>query len=159
MPLSDNELRDVQARVLNMIMETISTLRLINENSKVLFGDNSAQVSNAINEYLRDFIDNPSQANQLHPEALIYQTKKEKFQDAGLYGSQLILKERQVTEANKEVQASLVIKTLNAFRSPFKKWVDRINNFLSSVIPTTGFGEALKELKDCLRGELPEDNK
>ena len=39
----------------------------------------------------------------------------------------------------------------------FDKWVNIINNFLFSLVSATGLGEALKELKDCLRNE-PEDN-
>lgn len=158
MPLSDEELRDVQGRILQMVMDIIQNIRLIHENAEALFGENSDQVRAAIDEYLQDFIDNPNQAGQLHPEVLIYHTPKEKFQEAGLYGSQLALKERQVNEANSEVRASLAEKTLSIFRSPFKKWIDRINNFLGSLASVTGLGEALKELKDCLRGELPDDD-
>jgi hypothetical protein len=158
MPLLDRELIDVKRRILNMVMDTIQTIRVIHENAEVLFGENSNQVRAAINEYLQDFIDNPSQSGQKHPEALIYQTLKEKFQEAGLYGSQLALKERQVNEANSKVRASLAEGQLSIFRSPFKQWIDRINSFLGSVASATGLSEALKELKDCLRDELPDDD-
>lgn len=157
MPLLENEVQVVRKRVLLMVMDTIETVKLINENSPMLFGESSDHVSKAIDEFLIDFIDNPNQSKQIHPERLIYAATREKFQDAGLYGAQLSLKERQVTESNKAVRESLAKNDRSFFRSPFKSWIDRINNFLGSVIPATGFGEALKELKDCLRDELPND--
>ena len=158
MSLSDRELPEVQGRVLFMLMDTIQTIRLIRENADILFGENANLVRAAIDEYLQDFIDNPQQAGQLHPEALIYRTPRENFQKAGMYGEQLVLKERQVKEANSTLREALARKSREYFKSPFKKWVDRINNFIGSLASATGLGEALKELKDCLRGELPDDD-
>lgn len=158
MPLSDNGLRDVQGRLMDMFMDTIQTIELIEQNADILFGENADQVRSAINEYLEDFIRNTQNSGEKHPEALIYETPRGKFQRAGLYGAQLDIKERQVTEANAEVRESLGQRARRFFRSPFKKWIDRINNFLVSLASATGLGEALKELKDCLRDELPDDD-
>jgi hypothetical protein len=109
---------------------------------------------------MEDFILNTNNSGEKHPEALIFETPKENFQRAGLYGAQLNIKERQVQEANSQVQESLSLlqSTRGFFRSPFKKWIDRINNFLGSLASATGVSEALKELKDCLRDELPDDD-
>ena len=112
----------------------------------------------AINEYFNDFFDRTKQSGEKYPEVLIYQTTKEKFQNAGFYGAQLDLKEKQVNEANSVLRDKLKENFGNLWRLPFKKWADIINNFLGSLVSATGFGEALKELKDCLRNELPDDN-
>jgi hypothetical protein len=140
-----------------MFMETISIVEEIEQNADILYGERADEIRAAINEYLDDFIRNTARSGERHPESLIYDTRRERFQHAGLYGAQLNVKERHVTEANAELRDSLGQRSLNLFRRPFKKWVDRINNFLASVVPATGLGEALKELKDCLRDELPDD--
>ena len=158
MPLTDDGLRDVQGRVMHMFMDTIRTFELIEQNADMLFGEKADQVRSAINEYLEDFIRNTERSGETHPEVLIYQAPRENFQRAGFYGSQLAIKERQVTEANSEVRESLAQRARGFFRRPFKKWVDRINNFLGSLASATGLSEALKELKDCLRDELPDDD-
>jgi hypothetical protein len=142
-----------------MFMDTIKTIEAIEENADVLFGTNAADVKEAINEYLKDFIRNTSGSGETHPEVLVYKTSREQFQRAGLYGTQLNVKERHVTQANEALRESLTRRVRSLFRGPFKKWVDRINNFLSSIASATGLGEALKELKDCLRDELPDDDK
>ncbi|MCP4076366.1 MAG: hypothetical protein GY744_09295 [Gammaproteobacteria bacterium] len=158
MPLTNDGLRDVQGRVNHMFMDTIGTIELINKNADVLFGKNEEQVRSAINEYMEDFIRNTNISGETHPEVLIYEAPRENYQRAGLYGSQLAIKERQVTESNSEVRESLTQRSRGFFRSPFKKWIDRINNFLGSLASATGVSEALKELKDCLRDELPDDD-
>ncbi len=158
MPLSNERLREVQIRVNRMLMEILVTIRLIKENADILFGKNANQIKLAINEYMEDFIENTHNSGEKHPEGLIHNTSKESFQKVGFYGSQLDLKECQVREANNAVQKSLVLYTKSSFRKPFKKWIDRINNFLGSLVSAIGAGEALKELKDCLRNELPDDD-
>ena len=158
MSLSDEELKEVQKKVNSMLMETIGIIELIEKNADVLFGENANQIKLAINEYMKDFIKNTYNSGEKHPEELIYNTSKESFQKVGFYGSQLDLKERQVMEANNAVQESLMQCTRSFFRSPFKKWIDRINSFLGSLVSAIGVGEALKELKDCLRDELPDDD-
>jgi|SRR6056297_442779 len=157
MPLSNDDLRDVQRRVLNMFMDTIKTFELINEQVNSIFEENSDQINSAINEYLEDFINNTQNSGETHPEELIYKASREAYQNAGFYGAQLALKERQVTEANNDLREVLNTNERVSNWSPFKRWIDRINNFLNSLINATGAGEALKELKDCLRGELPKD--
>lgn len=158
MPLSNNELRNVQERVMYMFMDTIDTIKLIEKNTDVLFGDNADQIRAAINEYLEDFIRNTRSSGETHPEELIFQTPRENFQRAGLYGIQLDIKERVVFQANIKVQKSLAQPTRSLFINQFKKWIDRINNFLGSLASATGVSEALKELKDCLRDELVDDD-
>lgn len=139
-----------------MFMDTIQTIEAIEKNADVLFDKNADKIREAINEYLDDFIRNTAGSGESHPENLIYKTTRQKFQRAGLYGAQLAVKERHVTRANKELRESLTQPGRSFFRSPFKKWIDRINNFLGSVTSATGIGEAIKELKDCLRDELSE---
>ncbi len=156
--LSDNELTDVQKRVMSMFYDTIDTIELIEQNADVLFRDNEDQIRSAINEYLDDFIRNRSNSGEISPTDLINKTPKEDFQRVGLYGVQLDNKERHVTQANAEVREGLAQRLLSSFRRPFKKWIDRINPFLGSLASATGVGEALKELKDFLRNELPDDD-
>jgi hypothetical protein len=89
---------------------------------------------------------------------LIYEAPRENFQRAGLYGAQLNIKERQVSRANTTLRERLTGGIREFWKKPFKKWIDIINNFLSSLASATGLSEALKELKDCLRDELPDDD-
>jgi hypothetical protein len=86
------------------------------------------------------------------------QEPRENFQRAGFYGAQLKVKERQVSEANATLRQRLVGGVRQLWNKPFKKWIDIINNFLGSLASATGLSEALKELKDCLRDELPDDD-
>jgi hypothetical protein len=158
MPLSENELQNVRGRVWQMFKDTIHTIELIEKNADVLFGENASKIKSAINEYLEDFYRNTGNSKETHPEVLIYKAPRENFQRAGLYGAQLDVKERHVSQANAEVRESLAQRARSFFRSPFKKWVDRINNFLGSIASATGISEAIKELKDCLRDELPDDD-
>ncbi len=141
-----------------MFKDTISTFELIEENVDSLFKKNPDLIRAAIKEHLRDFISHTDDSEETDPEKLISRTPKENFQHAGLYGAQLDLKEKQVTDSNKEFRESLQNGRLSFFWGPFKKWIDRINNFLGSLASATGLGEALKELKDCLRDELPEND-
>jgi hypothetical protein len=158
MPLTDDELNNVQSRLMKMFKDTIVTFKLIEQNADILFDKNGNQIRAAINEYMEDFINNTGGSGETDPEVLIYKTPRENFQRAGFYGAQLEVKERQVTESNKEVRESLAKGASSIFRSSFKKWVDIINNFLGSLASATGLSEALKELKDCLRDELPDDD-
>ena len=157
MPLSDQDLHSAQRRVEHMLRDTVSSFQLIEKNADQLFGINASQIKAAINEYIEDFWENTNASGETHPEVLIYQATKENFQNVGFYGAQLTLKERQVQEVNKTIKKSLENPSRGLFRNPFRKWIDIINNFLSSLISATGTGEALKELKDCLRDELPDD--
>lgn len=159
MPLSDNELRDVQGRVMRMFMDTIDTFETIEKNADAIYGDRSSDVRAAINEYLNDFLRNTGASGEKHPEALIYETPRRNFQRAGFYGAQLKVKERQVSRANATLRERLAGGVREMWNKPFKKWVDIINNFLGSLASATGLSEALKELKDCLRDELPDDEK
>ena len=156
MPLLESEERNVKHRINHMFMDTLQTFELISENSERYFGENSGQLREAINEYIRDFIENADGGEFVHPEALIFQTSRLDLQQAGFYGAQLQLKERQVREANVNLREVITGGISSAFYSPFKKWVARINNFLGSL-GVTGVGEALKEIKDCLRDDLPDD--
>lgn len=158
MPLNEENLSEVKARVFSMFTDTIDTFKMIEENAEFLFGENSDQMKSAINEYLDDFMRKNSISNQPHPEALIYQAPLSNFQTAGLYGVQLDVKERQVKNANETVRKSMSQRIRSAFRRPFTKWIDIINNFLGSLVSAVGAGEALKELKDCLRDELPDED-
>lgn len=156
MPLSDNELRDVQRRVLNMFLDTITTLEEIEKNADDIYGDRASDVRGAINEYLIDFIRKTPESGEDHPEKMIYQTPRHNFQKAGFYGAQLRLKEIQVLRVNKLLRGNLSGGSRQFWIKPFLKWIDVINNFLGSFISATGQGEALKEIKDCLRDELPD---
>jgi hypothetical protein len=158
MPLSDNDLQDVRRRVMQMFMDTVATFELIEKNAEALFGDRSPDVRAAINEYLKDFLRNTEASGELHPETLIFRASRQNLQRAGFYGAQLRVKERQVLSANATLRERIVGGVSQFWRKPFKKWIDIINNFLSSLIPAAGVGEALKELKDCLRDELPDED-
>lgn len=158
MPLSDNALREVQSRVLRMLMDTIATFEVIEQNAEAIYGESAPDVRAAINEYLDDFLRDTGASGEAHPETLIYRTPRQNFQRAGFYGAQLNLKERQVSRANATLRARLAGGIRQQWNRPFKKWIDIINNFLGSLASATGLSEALKELKDCLRDELPDDD-
>ena len=127
---------------------------MIEENTHRLFDKNHNEIRSAISEYLKDFIDNTDDSGLIHPEVMIYSSPIENFQKAGFYGAQLNLKERQVKKANSRFR-QLLNRSLGRIRIPIK-WIDIINNFLGSLASATGVGEALKELKDCIRDEIPE---
>lgn len=159
MPLSDDELRDVQRRVTRMFMDTIETFSAIDQHAESIYGDRSSAVRAAINEYMDDFLRNTTASGETHPEVLIYRASRQGFQQAGLYGAQLDIKERQVSGANRTLRQRLADGARSLWKRPFRSWVDIVNNFLGSLAAATGLGEALKELKDCLRDELPDDDK
>lgn len=129
MPLSDNDLRDVQGRVMQMFMDTIATFEMIEKNADTIYGDRSSEVRAAINEYLNDFLRNTGVSGEKYPERLIYQTPRQNFQSAGFYGAQLKIKERQVSRANATLRERLAEGVRELWEKPFKKWVDIINNF------------------------------
>jgi hypothetical protein len=158
MPLSDAELPDVQRRVMAMLADTIQTFDLIEQHADTLYGDGAHDIRAALKEFLDDFWRNTRASGERHPEALIYETPRQNFQWAGLYGAQLAVKEKHVSRANATLRARLTGGIGGLWRRPFRKWVDVINNFLGSLASATGLGEALKELKDCLRDELPDDD-
>lgn len=139
-------------------MDTIETFEMIERNADAIYGERAPQVRAAINEYLEDFLRNTLNSGEKHPEQLIYEAPRENFQKAGFYGAQLSIKERQVTTANATLRERFVGGIRQLWRRPFRKWIDIINNFLGSLTAATGLTEALKELKDCLRDELPEEN-
>ena len=156
MPLLESEEREVKHRLVHMYMDTIETFRLISKHAEFYFGKNSNELREAINEYIRDFIDEPDGKERIHPKRLILLTERVALQSAGFYGAQLKLKERQVTTANKTLREAITVRVRGAFQNPFKKWVGVINNFIGSL-EVTGIGSALKEIKDCLRDELPDE--
>lgn len=156
MPLSESEVDEVRYRLFCMYMDTIETFRKISENAEIYFGDNSTELTDAISEYTHDFIDDADGEERIHPEALIFRTDRVALQSAGFYGFQLNLKERQVTAVNVNLRAAIAQRVRGVFNAPFKKWVGVINNFLGSL-EITGVGSALKEIKDCLRDELPDE--
>ncbi len=159
MPLLESDLREVQSRVMRMFMDTIKTFEMIEENADGIYGDSASVVRAAIKECLDDFVRRPGVAGEVHPETLIYQATRQSLQAAGFYGAQLSVKEAQLTRANATLRESFARGARRFWNKPFKKWVDIINNFLGSLIPAVGLGEAIKELKDCLRDELPDDDK
>jgi len=156
MPLLESDEREVKHRLTNMFMDTIKTFELLSENAEYYFGDNGEQIREAIQEYFNDFIYKPDGEERIHPEGLIFNTDRVVLQNAGFYGAQLALKEKQVTESNTQLRETILSRVREAFKLPFKKWVGRINNFLGSL-DVTGVGKALKEIKDCMREELPDE--
>ncbi|MFO1325424.1 MAG: hypothetical protein U1F15_15360 [Burkholderiales bacterium] len=156
MPLSENELDSVRRRVFAMFMDTIGSLELIARNADAIYGENAAQMRSAIDEYLDDFVRNTKTSGEDHPETLIFRTSRTNLQRAGLYGSQLDVKERHVREANATLRERIAGGLLRAGSGWFRKWIDVINNFLGSLVGASGLAEAIKELKDCLRDELPD---
>ncbi len=94
MPLSENELRDVQRRVMMMFMDTIFTFETIEENAESIYGERADEMRAAIKEYLNDFLHNTAASGEKHPEALIYEAPRENFQRAGFYGAQLNVRPR-----------------------------------------------------------------
>ena len=157
MPLRDHDLSEVRSRVLRMFMDTITTFEMIEKNADQIYGDKAPDVRAAINEYLDDFLRNPGNSGENHPEQVIYQTPLRNFQHAGLYGAQLNLKERQLSAANATLRERIAAGIHRLRKKSFRWWIDIINNFLGSLVSATGLGEALKELKDCLRDQLPDD--
>lgn len=164
MPLSRDELADSRNRVYRMLKLTVKNFELIEENSIELFGKKKGMaVRLAIRECLDDFIYKPELADQPDPRILIRNASISDLQRSGFYGAQLDLKETQVIEANRNLRKGLLRiergdrSPWRFLKSPFKSWIDRINNFLGSLSSGTGFGEALQELKDCLRDEMPDD--
>lgn len=163
MPMQEAELSDVRSHVFSMFMDTMKTFDEIRNNADAMFGESAPQIKAAIDECLDDFLHKANRDDRPHPEALIYSTDRASFQKAGFYGAQLKLKESQVSRANKNLRQSLSGQPINGifsgfWKKPFRKWVDIINNFLGSLGPATGIGEIFKELKDCLRDELPDDD-
>jgi len=155
MPLSEEQEREVKYRLNAMFMDTIKTFELISKNTDI-FGENSTLIREAIDEYLMDFIYQPDGLEIKHPEALIFEASRVELQSSGFYGAQLNLKEAQVTAANNSLREAISGNVSGIFRKSFKKWIGVINNFLGSL-GVTGVGEALKEVKDCLRDELPDE--
>ena len=141
-----------------MFMDTIATFETIERNADAIYGDRAPDVRAAIAEYLNDFLRNTGASGEKHPEALIYEAPRQNFQRAGFYGAQLKVKERQVLSVNATLRERLTGGVRQLWNKPFKKWIDIINNFLGSLASATGLSEALKELKDCLRDELPDDD-
>lgn len=156
MPLSENELDYVRRRVFAMFMDTIGSLELIAKNADAIYGEKAAQIRSAIDEYLDDFVRNTKASGEDQPETLIFRTSRTNLQRAGFYGSQLDVKERQVREANATMRDRIAGGLLRTGSGWFKKWIDVINNFLGSLVGASGIAEAIKELKDCLRDELPD---
>jgi len=156
MPLLENEEIEIKNRLVHMYMDTIETFKLLSKNTETYFGKNSLELSKAINEYIQDFIDETDGEERIHPESLIFNTNRVILQSAGFYGAQLNLKERQVISSNRNLREAITESTSGVFNALFKKWVGIINNFLSSL-EVTGIGSALKEIKDCLRDELPNE--
>lgn len=157
MPLPEDELQNVRDRVMAMFMDTIKTFKMIRENADAIYGERATDIRAAIDEYLNDFLHNTEASGETTPKALIDETPRQNFQRAGLYGAQLNIKERQITNANDSLRDRLAEGVGNLWRNAFKKWIDIVNNFLGSLAGATGLSEALKELKDCLRDELPDD--
>lgn len=156
MPLQENNVRDVQHRVMMMYMDTIKTFRILHENAD-LFGADGVLIREAIKEYLNDFIDNPNLSGVPHPEESIYKATRIDFQKIGMYGRQLDLKESQVQRTNNDLRESFGNRARNFIRKRFKKWIGVTNNFLGSIVSIVPAAEALKELKDCLYSELPDE--
>lgn len=157
MPLAGEDLRDVHGRLMRMFEDTIKTFEAMEHNADKLYAERATEVQAAIHECLEDFVRNPTAAGGLHPETLVYRASKDSLQRAGLYGAQLAIKEQQVAQANLALRARIAGGVSRLFRQRFRKWVDVTNNFLRSLAGATGVGEALAELKDCLRDELPDD--
>jgi hypothetical protein len=158
MPIMETDFQEARRRVLDMFMDTVHTFVVLSEHADALFGPDATAARTAIEECLKDFVFEPTQAREAHPEVLIYQTSARNFQKAGFYGAQLDLKRAQVAKANDSLRQSLSDPLgRRALRRSFLKWVDVINNFLGSLASATGLGEALKELKDCLRDLMPDE--
>ncbi|TBR35968.1 hypothetical protein [Dyella terrae] len=157
MPMATSDLNDTRRRVMLMLADTIDTFEVIGINAPFMFGDAADRVRAAIDECLGDVWRRPADAGLVHPEALIFATPLERFQRAGFYGAQLDLKEQQVTRANRSLREAIASRLRGTWIKPFRKWIDAINNFLTSLIGASGIPEALKELKDCLRDELEDD--
>lgn len=155
MPLLEADERNVKHRLVHMYMDTIDTFRQLSEHIEFYFAEDAAELREAINEYLRDFIDETDGEERIHPEGLIFRADRIVLQGAGFYGAQLDLKERQVSAANRNLREAISRRVREGFKAPFKKWVGIINNFLGSL-EVVGIGSALKEIKDCLRDELPD---
>ena len=125
--------------------DTVETFRLLSKNAGFYFGDNAAELSEAIDEYIRDFIDDTDRIERVHPGDLILKTDRVALQSAGFYGAQLNLKERQVTSANQNLREAISADVRRAFTTPFKKWVGIINNFIGSLEVT---GQTRYEARD-----------
>jgi len=156
MLLSDEEVGKSRERIWEMFKVTIKTFESLSEVIGLYFDNNRELLRDAINEYLKDFIYSPNEKDRQSPEVLIFSASRLSLQNAGFYGAQLLLKEQQVMQVNKNLGKVIEDKATGLFKASFKKWVSVINNFLGSL-STIGVGEALKEIKDCLLDELPDD--
>lgn len=157
MPLNEADLPEIRRRVFAMLMDTVRTFERIQASSDPLFGAESARMRAMIDECLNDFVRDPKAAGESHPEAVIYAAPARDFQRAGFYGSQLDVKESQVTAANRGLRDALGGVKIFGWRRAFFKWIDVINNFMGSLVAGIGIGEALKEVKDCLRDQIEDD--
>lgn len=116
---------------------------------------NAPLVRRAIDECLDDFVRDTGRSGETHPEVLVYKASAGDFQKAGFYGTQLALKELQVSEANNGLRQAFSHPLPGRFwLKKFLKWIDVINNFMGSLVSGIGLAEALKELKDCLRDQI-----
>lgn len=157
MPLLENDLPDIRHRVLSMLMDTVETFERLHAEAETLFGEDAARIRAAIDECLDDFVRKPQSAGELHPESVIYRASAAQLQRCGFYGSQLDLKESQVRRVNGNLRQVLVNPIVRPWRTAFLKWIDVINNFMGSLVSGIGIGEALKELKDCLRDQIDDE--
>lgn len=156
MPINENQLSEIQKELEMLTIDSYKTFRQLLEFASSNFPDHAQQFFSAVEEFDSDFM-RPDEGNE---ESLmqrrIRSASLESLQDAGLYGSQLALKSRQVKEANENVRKSIETQGASErfWKGKFIDWINRINNFLGSLQVGTGFGEALKELKDCLQDEI-----
>ena len=134
MPLSETDLPEIRRRVLVMLMDTVHTFERIHASSDSLFGIESARMRSMIDECLDDFVRDPKAAGESHPETVIYAAPVRDFQRAGFYGSQLDVKESQVTAANRGLRDALGGPSIFGWRRAFLKWIDVINNFMGSLV-------------------------
>lgn len=156
MPLLEADEGDVKRRLVAMYIDTIDAFRLMASNIELFFEPEVAmELKSAIDEYIRDFVDQTDGRERIHAEALIFKTDRVSLQRSGFYGAQLNLKERQVSTANRTLREAIQGRVTAVFKALFKKWVGIINNFLGSL-EVVGIGSALREIKDCLRDELPD---
>lgn len=119
MPLLEADERNVKHRLVHMYMDTIDTFRQLSEHIEFYFPEEDAELRDAINEYLRDFIDETDGEERIHPEGLIFRADRIVLQGAGFYGAQLDLKERQVSAANRNLREAISRRVREGFKAPF----------------------------------------
>ncbi len=136
------ELIDFLRRLLELLERTIK--EPYGQNGKLLIlPDMQSELREAWEEFLKDF-------NFEQAEARIRETPMERLQTFGLYGAQL--------RAKLSLFRIRLDRWLNARKQGALLWlIDSADVVLGSLLGATGVDEAIKEIKELVRGSVDEE--